>query len=83
MTGLGFITLVRATSELEIYSLMMYQSCAFVSISCNSQGTIFIFRRMHYIKYNWLINNLAHTKNWKPLSVNFGASLSLYLHMRK
>jgi hypothetical protein len=23
------------TSELEMYSLMMYQSCAFVSINCN------------------------------------------------
>jgi len=37
---------------------------------------------MHYIKFKWLINHLMHTKNWKPLSVNFGASLSLYQYIK-
>lgn len=74
---------VTDTSELEIYSLMMYQSCAFVSISCSSQGTSSILRRMHYIKLRWLIKHLMHTKNWKPLSVNFGPSLSLYWYVKK
>jgi len=37
---------------------------------------------MHYIKFKWLINHLMRTKNWKPLSVNFGASLSLYQYIK-
>jgi hypothetical protein len=38
--------------------------------------------RMHYVEFKCLINHLMHTKNWKPLSVNFGASLSLYRYIK-
>lgn len=60
----------------------MYQSCAFVSISCSHNKHYSMFIRMHYNEFMCLIYHLMHTKNWKPLSVNFGASLSLHWYIK-
>jgi len=66
------------TWELEIYSLTMYQSCALVSISCKFKHMKNMF---HWLKQEGIQNLVinTHTKNWKPLSVNLGASLSLQI----
>lgn len=60
---------------------MMYHSCAFVSINCGIHISEIIsnkniYTEKHPRQRSW--RDSQHTKNWKPLSVNLGASLSLH-----
>lgn len=68
---------VSNTSAFVMYSLMMYQSCAFVSISCNMPPVNTISQQKRTLIDS--DNSVNRTKNWNPLSVNLGGSLSSLL----